>query len=92
MSNNSDFSYSIGECGLCGQGALLICVDRSIASLFIFCNECESQWESPESYNNGDDRIPSHQEYTSIKDAFIDEISEEGWAKFISEKIPSDYT
>ena len=44
----------IGSCRLCSQGRLLIAKDTATRTLYIFCEECESEWESPEESRDSD--------------------------------------
>jgi formate dehydrogenase maturation protein FdhE len=37
----------IGNCPLCGQGRLIIAKDDTTGALYVLCEECESEWESP---------------------------------------------
>jgi uncharacterized Zn ribbon protein len=39
---------AIGACPVCGQGRLIVARDHSSQSLYVLCEECESEWESPE--------------------------------------------
>jgi hypothetical protein len=39
---------AIGTCPLCGQGRLLIARDNRSQKLYVLCEECESEWQSPE--------------------------------------------
>lgn len=37
--------YVVGECVLCGHGNLI--VGKNDNSLFVFCDECDSEWKTP---------------------------------------------
>jgi hypothetical protein len=37
----------VGSCRLCSQGRLLVAKDLSSGVRFVFCEECESEWEHP---------------------------------------------
>ncbi|MCE9579712.1 MAG: hypothetical protein K8W52_41725 [Deltaproteobacteria bacterium] len=39
---------SVGPCRLCGQGRLVISRDDSSHELFVCCEECETEWASPD--------------------------------------------
>jgi hypothetical protein len=39
---------AIGTCPLCGQGRLIIARDNALGDLYVLCEECESEWDSPE--------------------------------------------
>ena len=37
----------IAECRICGQGRVAVARENSTGALFLMCEECESEWESP---------------------------------------------
>ena len=37
----------VGFCPLCGQGRQLVAREDSTKRLFVYCEECEAEWESP---------------------------------------------
>jgi hypothetical protein len=37
----------IAQCRICGQGRLMVARENATGVLFVFCEECESEWESP---------------------------------------------
>jgi hypothetical protein len=43
---------SIGVCPLCSQGRLIIARDNASGALYVLCEECESEWTSPEESND----------------------------------------
>lgn len=45
---------SFGQCSICGQGELLAMKLAGSKRMIVMCDDCESQWDSPEdakSYN-----------------------------------------
>lgn len=38
----------VGTCPICGQGRLIIARDNALGTLYVLCEECESEWNSPE--------------------------------------------
>jgi len=38
----------VGNCRLCGQGRLIVAKETTTSDLYILCEECESEWESPD--------------------------------------------
>jgi hypothetical protein len=39
---------AIGTCALCGEGRLIISRDDESGVLYVLCEECETEWTSPE--------------------------------------------
>ncbi|MNT35251.1 hypothetical protein D3C72_1712720 [compost metagenome] len=39
-------------CPVCGQGRILVATDRGSDSLFVVCEDCESEWSEPQQSNN----------------------------------------
>lgn len=37
----------VGSCAVCGQGRLIVAKECSTGCLYVLCEECESEWESP---------------------------------------------
>ena len=44
---------SIGECPVCRQGELIVVKDPAREMLLVICDDCESQWDSPENAVKG---------------------------------------
>jgi len=38
----------VGFCRVCRQGRLIIARDRASGVMYVLCEECESEWASPE--------------------------------------------
>jgi hypothetical protein len=43
----------VGTCPICGQGRLLVVVDNATNVMFVSCEECESEWDTPHSSHHG---------------------------------------
>jgi hypothetical protein len=39
---------AVGTCPICSQGRLVIARENSSGVLYVLCEECESEWISPE--------------------------------------------
>jgi hypothetical protein len=37
----------VGFCPVCGQGRQLVARESSTSRLFVYCEECEAEWDSP---------------------------------------------
>lgn len=59
---------AIGTCVICGQGRLIIAKERSSGGLFVVCEECESEWASPEASESIDAASrDTHGSYTLLE-------------------------
>lgn len=72
---------AIGTCPLCGQGRLLIARDDSDRSLYVLCEECESEWATPEESG----RIESASRDVHGKSTLLDreDLAGHPWSKFL---------
>lgn len=44
--------FHVGECYLCGQGNVYICKSENTGKVFLACEECDSEWPSPDEFLN----------------------------------------
>lgn len=71
----------VGTCRICGQG-LLIIARNSNGQLFVACEECLSEWESPEQSTSVDAaRQDAHGQYQFLGRA---ELANHPWQQFLS--------
>jgi hypothetical protein len=80
MNNNS----YIGECVICRQGRLEILKEKETGKLFIYCEECEAEWETPQDAlinQNG-----SCFKYGLAESAPLKDIKKAGWFSYITER------
>ncbi len=73
-------SKTFGDCPICRQGQLQAMKSVSGDRLLLMCDDCESQWQSPqeaESYENA-----LHTEVRVIP-ASDEEVSAAGWDEFL---------
>lgn len=69
--------HSFGECPICGQGQLVAMKAASTGNLLIMCDECESQWQSPDKAQSFENALPN--EIRDIQKVSLEEIKESGW-------------
>ena len=69
--------HSFGECPICGQGKLVAMKSASTGQLLIMCDECESQWQSPNKAQSFENALSN--EIRDLEKASLDEIKESGW-------------
>ncbi len=39
---------AVGFCPICRQGRQVVAMENSSKKLFVYCQECESEWDAPE--------------------------------------------
>ena len=69
--------YNIGMCKICRQGLLEIVKDEVTEKIFICCDECEAEWDSPLDalcMRNG-----TRDKYGKIVYPSLEEIQEKKW-------------
>jgi hypothetical protein len=72
---------SIGVCRICSQGRLVITRDDESGILYIRCEECESEWVSPEQSRSLDAATQGvHGRSTMLDRA---EVLEHPWSRFL---------
>lgn len=75
----------VGNCCVCSQGWIIIVKEISSQKYFVYCDECEIEWDNPEDFL-------TNQEGTRFKYGFIIEASEQevvdiGWYKYIDQTM-----
>ncbi|MCK7544073.1 hypothetical protein MLC59_07815 [Marinobacter bryozoorum] len=72
---------SIGECPVCRQGELIVVKDPAREMLLVICDDCESQWDSPENAVKGGP--PLMDEAESLQDASYGDLENAGWSDLV---------
>lgn len=75
--------FYVGQCPICcGYGRLEIDKDISRDKLVVICEECLTEWETPQQAlkNIGGQRRPVKEK---VRNATSDEIKIQGWDKFV---------
>jgi hypothetical protein len=70
-------NHSFGDCPICGQGQLVAMKSASTGQLLIMCDDCESQWQSPDAAQSFENALSN--EIRDVQKASLDEIKESGW-------------
>ena len=73
-------SYYVAECPLCGQGLLIVVKNPETGQLLLICDDCESQWRSPEEALSYKNALP-RDEVRRVEAATFEEITRAGWAE-----------
>lgn len=71
---------SIGECPVCRQGQLLIVKDTRTGNLLVMCDDCGSQWKSPELAASYETVMKD--EVNNVVDPSPEEVEAYGWRDF----------
>lgn len=73
--------YKIASCPICKQGYLEIVKELKTGKIFICCDECEIEWETPEEAIEG--KNGSRFKYGKVIEPTMNEIYTLSWEKFI---------
>ena len=80
MSDSKNYA-SVGLCPICGQGRLIIARDDVSGALYVLCEECESEWASPEeSHHIEKASQDTHGASTMLE---REELRDHPWMKFL---------
>lgn len=74
--------YTVSVCPFCeGEGEVIIMKEKRTKKLYLYCNECETLWESPSDFFESK-CLPQNTDVL-IEEASFDEIKENNWDKYI---------
>ena len=73
--------YFIGSCPICKQGMLEILKEKKTGRLFISCDECEADWETPREALSNQGATRFH--YDLADSTTPQEIETTGWLKYL---------
>lgn len=74
-------SFYIGSCPVCGQGMLELVKENKSGSLFVLCDECEGEWESPENALSA--CKGSRGKYGAVSKVTLQEIQAIHWDRYL---------
>lgn len=69
------------RCPVCGQGRVLVALEKDGHSLFIVCEDCESEWREPS--ESCDASIATRDKHTFLRYLNSDELMEHRWHPLI---------
>jgi hypothetical protein len=72
---------SFGTCQICGQGQLIAVKNPLTQRLLIMCDDCESQWCSPDKAQSFENALSD--EVRRVVTATFEEIEAAGWIHFL---------
>lgn len=68
---------SFGKCGACGQGELFAMRSPGSSPLLLMCDDCQSQWHSPEDSKSHQKALST--EIEGLDFATPEDVEEAGW-------------
>ena len=71
--------YQFGECPICRQGLLIAVKDPVTQQLLVICDDCESQWRSPDEAKSSKNVILD--EVRRVETVTLEEIEAAGWIR-----------
>lgn len=72
-------NISFGLCPVCGQGELIAVINPPTTRILLMCDDCESQWESPETAKSYENALK--EEIHPVVEATAEEVRAAGWIK-----------
>lgn len=72
---------TVGDCPICRQGQLFVTREIQTGRLYVSCEDCESEWDTPEASSSPNAATRDH--YGRSEYVSIDELSEHPWFKFV---------
>ncbi len=78
MKNLRDYDIAyVGVCPYCGQGRQFVARENSTERLFILCEECEAEWDTPSDAR--DVNLITLDKYGACSFVGVDELREHPW-------------
>lgn len=74
------YQYKVAWCPICDQGWVSIAKEKSSKKLFLFCDECDSEWDDASNILKD---ASTRDKYGLIEIPLWEEITEKGWDKYI---------
>jgi hypothetical protein len=71
----------VAACRLCGQGRLIVTRELASGTLYVSCEECESEWVGPESVTS----LEAATQRKFGESSFVEreELAEHPWSAFV---------
>jgi len=71
-------------CPICSQGRVLIAAEKDGQTLFVMCEDCESEWGSP--YDSADAALATRDHHSFARYMEADELTDHPWYSAILNK------
>ncbi len=74
----------VGFCPVCGQGRQLVAQENPTKRLFIYCEECEAEWDSPSDAKQV--QLATRDKYGACTLVGVEEVREHPWFSSVINK------
>jgi hypothetical protein len=74
----------VGTCPACGQGRQWIVREKTTGKMFVSCEECFAQWETPA--HRGPQDVLLQEKYGAFAGVRVDELREHSWFWYVTNK------
>ncbi|NML34249.1 hypothetical protein [Paraburkholderia antibiotica] len=74
------YEHKVKWCPVCNQGWVEVVKDKASGELFLCCDECETEWTSPDAIANG---TGTQGKFGMVEAPDECEIESLGWAQYI---------
>ena len=78
---NNYYKNKVSWCPICEQGWVQIVKEKVSGQLFVWCDECDSEWYSPNDVKQKE--MATRDTFMEIEDPTDSEIAAKGWETFI---------
>ncbi|WP_138756392.1 hypothetical protein [Paenibacillus sinopodophylli] len=82
--------YPVSNCNVCSQGWILIVEEQKTSTCFLYCNECETEWDNPIEFFAGKEGTKN--KYGVVREATDWHIKDIGWDKYINNDLKNRLT
>lgn len=79
------FAIVNDACPVCGQGRILVALEKDDHSLFVICEDCESEWNGPE--ESHDASKTSRDQHSFLRYLESDEMKNHPWYAMVINKL-----
>lgn len=78
---NNEYQYKVDSCPICLQGYVEIVKEQETGKLFVCCDECEAEWETPEDVKQK--KQGTRCKFGKVTEPTYDEICNMNWMEYI---------
>jgi hypothetical protein len=71
---------AFGQCAICRQGQLLAVKEIASGKVLLMCDDCESQWASPEEAKSFENALTNE---VKVTQASMDDVRAVGWEQYL---------
>jgi hypothetical protein len=74
----------VGHCPICSQGNQWVACEKATNNLFVYCHECEAEWDSPADARESS--LSSRDKYGPCRPVRVEDLREHPWFTFVLNK------